>query len=64
LPEGGAGWKVHYALFGRSSFTPAAVDEMEKLKGIIVDLKAIDRFLGHARPLMGLGADNLILITT
>ena len=48
LPEGGAGWKVHYALFGRSSFTPAAADEMKKFKGILVDLKAIDRFLGHA----------------
>lgn len=25
LPEGGAGWRVHYAFFARSEFTPAAL---------------------------------------
>ena len=30
LPEDGKGWKVHYALFARSGFTPAAKAEMQK----------------------------------
>jgi hypothetical protein len=47
LPEGGAGWKVHYALFGRVGFTPAAKAEMEKYAGHLVDLKALDDLLGH-----------------
>ena len=47
LPEGGAGWKVHYALFGRSGFTPAATAEMGKFAGFLVDLKALDSLLGH-----------------
>lgn len=48
LPENGAGWKVQYALFGRSGFTPAAKAEMEKLAGMLVDLKTLDSQLGHA----------------
>lgn len=48
LPEGGAGWKVHYALFGRKGFTPAAKEEMDKFSGLLVDLKALDNILGHA----------------
>jgi AAA+ ATPase superfamily predicted ATPase len=47
LPEGGAGWKVHYALFGRSGFTPAANAEIEKSAGLLVDLKDLDDLLGH-----------------
>ena len=47
LPEGGANWKVHYALFGRSGFTPATKTEMEKHNGFLVDLKALDNLLGH-----------------
>jgi hypothetical protein len=47
LPEGGAGWKVHYALFGRSGFTPVAIAEMWKFDGFLVDLKALDGLLGH-----------------
>lgn len=46
LPEAGAGWKVHYALFGRKGFTPAAREEMEKSSGLLVDLKALDSLLG------------------
>jgi hypothetical protein len=38
---------VHYALFGRSGFTPAAKAEMEKSAGFLVDLKALDGLLGH-----------------
>ena len=47
LPEGGAGWKVHYALFGRSGFTPAAAAEMGKVAGFLVDLESLDGLLGH-----------------
>jgi hypothetical protein len=47
LPEGGVGWKVHYALFGRTGFTPAAKSEMEKYQGLLVDLKMIDSLLGR-----------------
>lgn len=48
LPEGGVGWKVSYAFFGRSGFTPAAKAEMDKAAGLLVDLKAMDSLLGHA----------------
>jgi hypothetical protein len=48
LPAVSAGWKVHYAVFGRSGFTPAARAEMEKLGGILVDLDMIDMVLGRA----------------
>ena len=47
LPEAGAGWKVHYALFGRKGFTPAAREEMDQFSGLLVDLKALDSLLGH-----------------
>ncbi len=47
LPEGGAGWKVHYALFGRSGFTPAASVEVQRVQGLLVDLTNIDSVLGH-----------------
>ena len=46
LPGEGAGWKVHYALFGRSGFTPAAVAEVKKYAGLMVDLQMIDDLLG------------------
>lgn len=42
LPEEGAGWKIHYALFGRNGFTTAAKAEMDKLNGFVVDLKMLD----------------------
>lgn len=47
LPDEGAGWTVHYALFGRKGFTPAAKAEMGKNNGFLVDLHALDRLLGH-----------------
>jgi AAA+ ATPase superfamily predicted ATPase len=47
LPEAGVGWKVHYALFGRKGFTPAAREEMGQFSGLLVDLKALDSLLGH-----------------
>ena len=47
LPEEGNGWKVHYALFGRSGFTPAAREEMGKVQALLVDLNTIDSVLGR-----------------
>jgi len=45
LPEAGVGWNVHYALFGREGFTPAARDEMSKVHGSLIDLNIIDSVL-------------------
>lgn len=47
LPNQGEGWKVHYAFFARNGFTPAAVSEMERVQGMLINLKAIDTTLGH-----------------
>ena len=47
LPDSGEGWQVHYALFGRNGFTPAAKAEMDKYSGFLVDLKTMDTILGH-----------------
>jgi AAA+ ATPase superfamily predicted ATPase len=49
LPDQGVGWKVHYAFFSRSGFTPAAAAEFRKVQGLLVDLEAIDRVLGMSR---------------
>jgi hypothetical protein len=48
LPDEGKGWKVHYALFARSGFTPAAKAEMQQKTGLLVDLEALDTILGRA----------------
>jgi AAA+ ATPase superfamily predicted ATPase len=47
LPEKSEEWRVHYALFARSGFTPAAAAEMQKVGGSLVDLKQIDAVLGR-----------------
>lgn len=47
LPERSDVWRVHYALFARSGFTPAAVAEMKKVQGNLIDLKQIDTVLGR-----------------
>jgi hypothetical protein len=47
LSEKSEEWVVHYALFARSGFTPAAVAEMQKVQGSLVDLKQIDAVLGR-----------------
>ncbi len=47
LHEKSEEWHVHYALFARSGFTPAAVAEMQKFQGSLVDLKQIDAVLGR-----------------
>ena len=47
LPEGGAGWAVHHALFARQGFTPAARDEMNKVQGALIDLNILNSVLGR-----------------
>ena len=49
-PDEGAGWRVQYALFGRSGFTPAARAEMAKVSGFLIDLKALDDLLRKQSP--------------
>ena len=49
LPEQGEGWKVHYALFARSGFTPAAAAEMKRHQGLLVYLLDLDGLLGRER---------------
>lgn len=45
LPDKGAGWTIHYALFGRAGFT-AAAQELARDHGVLlVDLKTLDREL-------------------
>lgn len=49
LPEKNEKWLVHYVLFARSGFTPAAVTEMQKVQGSLVDLGQIDSVLTAQR---------------
>jgi hypothetical protein len=41
------GWKVHYAVFSRGGFTPAAAGELQKNNGLQVNLAMIDQLLGR-----------------
>ena len=43
---GRRGWKVHYALFGRKGFTPAAREEMNKVQGALIDLNMLQLGIG------------------
>jgi AAA+ ATPase superfamily predicted ATPase len=45
LPDGGVGWRVHYAIFSRGGVTPAALAELHKFDGISVDLGMLDKDL-------------------
>ncbi len=47
LPAEGAGWKVHYALFARTGFAPAARAFAEERQAQLVDLKRLDQDLGR-----------------
>jgi hypothetical protein len=38
LPNAGANWRVHYALFARTGATPAARQELAQHHGLIVDV--------------------------
>lgn len=42
LPDGGQGWAVQYALFGRAGFTPAATAEAGRIGAILVDAARLD----------------------
>jgi hypothetical protein len=46
LPDGGAGWTVHYAFFARAGFTQAARQEAYELQALLVELATLDRGLG------------------
>ncbi len=45
LPGGGAGWRVHYAIFSRGGVTPAALAELRTVGGLSVDIGMLDRDL-------------------
>lgn len=45
LPQAGAGWTIHYALFSRTGFTEAATAEMQARQGLLVDLSLLDQGL-------------------
>jgi len=47
LRSEGAGWQVYYALFARSGYTPAAIEQLQKVGGLAVDLNDLDAVLGH-----------------
>jgi hypothetical protein len=43
LPDGGAGWAVHHALFARAGLTDAAQAEAHSHHAIWVDLATLDQ---------------------
>jgi AAA+ ATPase superfamily predicted ATPase len=45
LPDEGADWRVHHALFARAGFTDAAQAEAEQRGAILVDLATLDQDL-------------------
>ena len=45
LPDGGTGWRVHYAIFSRGGVTRAAFAELQKYGGISVDVEMLDKDL-------------------
>jgi uncharacterized protein len=45
LPDGGEGWRVHYAIFARGGITPAALAELQNFGRIAVDLGMLERDL-------------------
>jgi hypothetical protein len=45
LPDGGADWHVHYAIFSRGGVTQAALAEIQKYGGTSVDVEMLDRDL-------------------
>ena len=45
LPDGGQAWTVHYVLFSRVGFTPAAQTFAEEHAAILVDLDRLERDL-------------------
>ena len=47
LPKLGANWKVHYILFARAGFTPAAQAAAQEMGVQLVDLPLLDADLGR-----------------
>ncbi len=47
LPNKGAGWTVHYALFARAGFTDAAVKALSAENGFLVDLLGLTAVLSR-----------------
>ena len=45
LPEGGADWTTHYALFARAGFTEAAREDAQTHHVVLVDLARLDEDL-------------------
>ena len=45
LPDSGADWRVHYAVFSRGGLTQAAFAELRKYGGISVDVERLDKDL-------------------
>lgn len=45
LPDEGERWSVHYALFSRGGFTPAARALAEEQRAMVIDLKQLDQDL-------------------
>lgn len=45
LPDGGQGWRIHYAFFGRGGFTDAAQELARAHQALLVDLAQLDRDL-------------------
>lgn len=41
LPNHGAGWRVHYAIFARTGITPAAQGELQAQGGFVIDLNQL-----------------------
>ncbi len=52
LPEGGAGWRVHHAIFARAGFTQAAQAAARAAGAQLVDLATLDADLGGPPPLV------------
>jgi len=48
LPDGGEGWRVHYAFFARAGFTEAARAEARSVGARLVDLATLDADLRDA----------------
>jgi len=45
ISDGGADWRVHYAIFSQGRVTQAAFAELQKYGGISVDVETLDRDL-------------------
>jgi len=51
LPDGGAGWRVHYAFFARQAFTDAARELAGKHGAMLLTLPQMEAALGDPQPL-------------